>query len=257
MDETDAMRYFNREDYKHALEIYLELLEAAQQENNKERIAYNANLAGLCLYFMHKHSDAMDYFNIALDNTSGDEELKVRKNIDEVNRYVARIKDDIDELKQRIENERDIVNKGILLSNLGILQFLLGQNNSAERSFKKAERIFRNHGDKVALGAIYSNLAMIYEDMQKLDYLYLALDIFEAEGHLKGQADTYHTLCLYYLHQDRVEEAYYFLKKEIAIVDNLNDPELKERAYGLAADLAMEMGDIEEGMKFTESASGA
>ena len=257
MDETDAMRYFNREDYEHALEIYLELLEAAEQESNKERVAYNANLAGLCLYFMHKHSDAMDYFNIALANTSGEEELKVRKNIDEVNRYVARIKEDIEELQQRIENEENIVNKGILLSNLGILQFLLGQNDVAERSLKKAELIFRNKGDKVALGAIYSNLAMIYEDMQKLDYLYLALDIFEGEGHLKGQADTYHALCLYYLHQDRVEEAYYFLKKELAIVDNLNDPELKNRAYGLAADLAMEVGDIEESMKFTESASGA
>ncbi len=257
MDEEDAMRYFNREDYPHALEIYLQMLEDAEAEGKREKIAYNANLAGLCLYFMRKHKDAIDYFQKALENTEGEDEIKVRKNIGEVERFVSRIEKDIEEINERLNVEEDKMNRGILLSNLGILQHLLGKNEEAEKSFKKAENIFHIIGDKIALGAIYSNLAMIYEDMRKLDYLYLALDIFIEEGHIKGQADTYHALSLYYLHQDRAEEAYYFLKKEIEILKNSNETEAKRRAYELAAELAMEMGNVDEGMKFTELASGA
>ncbi len=257
MDEMDAMKYFNREDYRHALEIYLDMIEEAEANGDERRIAYNANLAGLCLYFMHMHSEAMNYFQKALEHSSGEDAEKIRKNMDEVGRFVERIERDAREIEERLEIEDDETKRGIYLSNLGILKYLLGKNDEAERSFKEALSIFRRKGDKIALGALYSNFAMIYDDMRKLDYLYLALDIFVEEGHLKGQADTYHALALYYLHGENIEEAYYFLKKELEIVDKIGDVEMRRRAYGLAADLAMEMGDIEDGMKFTEKASGA
>jgi len=104
---------------------------------------------------------------------------------------------------------------------------------------------------------MYSNFALIYDDMRKLDYLYLALDIFIEEGHIKGQIDTYHALALYYLHRENLNEAYYFLKKEIELFDKFDDPSIKRRTYELAADLAMDLGLVNEGMRFTELASGA
>ncbi len=255
MDETDAMRYFNREDYRHALEIYLEMLEEAERNGDRERIAYNANLAGLCLYFLHMHSEAREYFNKALENVSSEDEVKVRKNIEEMDRFIERIERDIEEIENRLSEEDDEVNRGILLSNLGILKYLLGKNNEAEDCFKEALSIFRKQGDKIALAAIYTNFAMLYDDLKKLDYLYLALDIFSEEGHVKGQADVYHALALYYLHNEELEESYYFLKKEIELLDKVEDTEMKKRAYELAADVAMELGKVDEGLKFTEKAS--
>ncbi len=257
MDEMDALKYFNREDYVRALEMYLDMLEEAEKNEDKEKIAYNANFAGLCLYFMHRHADALKYFQIALDNTEGEENRKVRGNMDEVERFVERIEKDSREIEERLEIEEDERNKGILLSNLGILKFFLGKDDEAERSFKGAERIFKKLGDKIALGAIYTNFTMLYNDMRKLNYAYLALDIFIEEGHIKGQIDSYHTLAMYYLHQDELEEAFYFIKKELELVDQINDRELKKRVYELAADLSMEMGNVDEGMKFTERASEA
>ena len=96
---------------------------------------------------------------------------------------------------------------------------------------------------------------MLYDDMRQLDYLYRALDLFEKEGHIKGQIDVLHSLALYYLEDDYVEEALYFLKKELSMIDSIEDSEVKRRAYELAADIAMERGDTEEAMKYTEMAS--
>ncbi len=248
----DALKYFNRENYRRALELFLEELENA---NTKEEKAYNANLAGLCLYFLHFPNEALRYFDIALENSTGEDSEKVKSNIDEVNRFVERIKGDIEEIKNRLENEVDKKNKGILLSNLGILHYFIGLRDDAEENFEEAENIFRILRDNIALGAVYSNKAMLYDDMRQLDYLYKALDLFEKEGHLKGQADILHSLAMYYLEDDYIDEAQYFLKKELTILDMIDDIELKRRAYELAGDLAMEKGDVEEAMKYTELSS--
>ncbi len=248
----DALKYFQRENYRRALELFLEDLERA---TSKEEIAYNANLVGLCLYFLHYPKESLQYFQMALDNTEGEENEKVQNNIDEVNRFMKRIEEDIEEIKDKLEVEDDKRMRGILLSNLGILHYFIGKREIAEENFKEAEKIFRNLKDKIALGAIYSNLAMLYDDMRQLDYLYRALDIFEKEGHIKGQVDVLHSLALYYLEDDYIDEAHYFLKKELSILKNIDDVELKRRAYELAADIAMEKGETEEAMRYTEMAS--
>ena len=255
MDEQTALKYFGRENYRRALEGFLELLEEARKEGDKEKIAHTSNFAALCLYFLHQPEDALDYFEIALKHTEGADKMKVQANIDEVNRFVERIKKDIEEIENRLENETDTKNKGILLSNLGLLHYLIGHSAEAEKNLKAAEKIFRNMNNSIALGAIYTNLALLYDDMRQLDYLHRALDIFEEEGHIKGQIDTLHALALYYLFEDSFEEAYYFVKKELALLDHIDNNEIKKRAYELAADLCMELGKVDEGMKFTEMAS--
>ena len=249
---NDALKYFNRENYRRALELFLENLENATTDDER---AYNANLAGLCLYFLHYPDEALNYFNIALENSQGEENEKVQNNINEVNRFVERIKEDIENIKSKLEGEDDKRKRGILLSNLGLLHYFIGMRDEAEKNYDEAEKIFKILRDNIALGAVYSNRAMLYDDMRQLDYLYRALDIFEKEGHLKGQVDTLHSLALYYLDDDYIEEAYYFLNKELKILENVDDKELKRRAYELAGDIAMEMGNVEEAMKYTERAS--
>ncbi len=247
-----ALKYFNRENYRRALELFLEELENSQ---TKEDIAFNANLVGLCLYFLHYPKESLKYFEIALEHTEGYENDKVQGNIDEVNRYIERITQDIEEIKERLEEEDDREKKGILLSNLGLLYYLIGKREDAEENFVEAEKIFRNSNNKIALAALYTNFAMLYEDLRQLDYLYRALDIFQKEGHIKGAVDTLHALALYYLEDDYLEEAYYFIEKELELVEKLEDVEIKRRAYELAADVAMELGKIQEGMKYTEMAA--
>jgi len=247
-----ALKYFNRENYRKALELFLEELENSQ---SREEVAYNANLAALCLYFLHMPDESLRYFEIALENTEGTERDKVIGNIEEVKRFVERIKRDIEELEEKIDSEEDREKKGILLSNLGLLYYLIGKREEAEDNFKKAEKIFKGYNNKIALAALYSNFAMLYEDMRQLDYLYRALDIFEKEGHIKGQVDTLHALAMYYLEDDYVEEAYYFLRKELELVDKIDDNEMKRKVYELAADLAMELGKVEDSLKYTELAS--
>ncbi len=255
MDEMDAMKYFNRKDYRNALAIYLSMLQDAEKEGDREKIAYTSNLAGLCYYFLHSHSEAREYFNKALEHTEGEEHQKVQKNIDEMERYIKSVKEDIEKISSLLEEENDETRKGILYSNLGILKYFMGSTEEAEEAFTKAEKIFKKSGNRIALGAIYSNFALIYDDLRALDYLYRALDIFTEEGHLKGQADVYHSLSLHYLYQDNLEESYYFLKKELEIVDKIDDREIKRRCYELAADITMDMGKVNESMHFTELAS--
>ncbi len=255
MSEEEGISYFNREDYRHALEIFLENLEEAVNSGDRARIAYNANLAGMCLHFLHNHNEALKYFEMALSNTEGIDNDKVQTNIDEVKRFVERMNRDLEELNERIEAEEDKEKKGILLSNRGLVQYLLGNNELAEQDFRMAERIFRDLNEPIALGAIFSNYALLYDDMRKLDYTYLALDIFVQEGHIKGQVDAYHTLALYYLHQNELNEALYFLKKEMELADDIEDVELKRRMYELAADISMDLGNMEDAMKYTEQAS--
>jgi len=248
----DALKYFQRENYRRALELFLEDLENSTTE---QEIAYNANLVGLCLYFLHYPRESLKYFQMALDNTEGEENEKVQNNIEEVHRFMERVEGDIEEIKEKLELEEDKRRRGILLSNLGILHYFIGKRDLAEENFKEAEKIFKTLNDNIALGAIYSNFAMLYDDMRQLDYLYRALDLFEKEGHIKGQIDVLHSLALYYLEDDYVEEALYFLKKELSMIDSIEDSEVKRRAYELAADIAMERGDTEEAMKYTEMAS--
>jgi len=254
--ENEALRYFGQENYSKALEIFLDNLEEAKKNGDFERIAYNANLAGLCLYFLHRPKESFEYFETAIEHSSGEDREKVRKNIEEVERYIGKIEGEIEELKSMLEGETDRRKRGIILSNLGILYYLLGQDSLSEESFMEAERIFRDDKDKVALGAIYSNFALIYDGMKKLDYLYRALDIFINEGHIKGQVDTYHSLAMHYLHDEEYEESYYFLKKEIELLDRIDDGEMKRKVYELAADVAMEIGKTDEALRFTELASG-
>jgi len=249
----DAFKYFQRENYRRALELFIEELENA---TTREEIAYNANLVGLCLYFLHYPKESLEYFQIALDNTEGEENEKVQSNVDEVHRFIKRVEEDIEEIKSRLELEDDKKKRGILLSNLGILHYFIGKREFAEENFKEAEKIFKTLKDNIALGAIYSNFAMLYDDMRQLDYLYRALDLFEKEGHIKGQVDVLHSLALYYLEDDYVSEANYFLQKELSLIDRVEDPQVKRRAYELAADVAMELGNTEEAMKYTEMASG-
>jgi len=248
----DALKYFERENYRRALELFLEELENA---TTQEEIAYNANLVGLCLYFLHYPTESLKYFQMALDNTEGDENEKVQNNIDEVHRFIERVENDIEEIKGKLELEDDKRKRGILLSNLGILHYFLGKREMAEENFKEAEKIFRTLKDNIALGAIYSNFAMLYDDMRQLDYLYKALDLFEKEGHIKGQVDVLHSLALYYLEDDYINEASYFLEKELSLIDKIEEPQIRRRAYELAADVAMEMGKTEEAMRYTELAS--
>ncbi len=255
MDENDALKYFSRENYKKALEIFLDMLEEAEDMKDKERISYNANFAGLCLYFLHMPYKSLDYFDIALENTEGEENEKVQKNIDEVNKFIKRINEDIEKVEAWLEKEDDEKNKGILVSNLGILKYLIGKNDESEELFKRAEKIFLRMNDKIALGATYSNFAMLYDDIRKLDYLYKALDIFVKEGHIKGQVDTLHSLSLFYLNENNLEEGYFFIKKELELIDKIEDRNLRRREYEFAADIAMELGKIDDGMKFTEKAS--
>ncbi len=253
--ESEGLKYFGQENYARALEIFIENIEDARQKGELERIAYNANLAGLCLYFLHRPRESFVYFDMAMENTEGEEREKVRKNAEEVERFIEKIEGEIEELNSMLECERDRKKRGIILSNLGILHYLLGQNSLAEDEFQQAEKIFRDDRDKIALGAIYTNLAMLYDDMRKLDYLYRALDIFIEEGHIKGQVDAYHSLALHYLHNEEYEEAYYFLKKEVEIVDKIDDRNLRRRAYEMAADVAMEIGKVDDALRFTELAS--
>ena len=254
--ENEALRYFGQENYARALEIFLDNLEEAKKDGNFERVAYNANLAGLCLYFLHRPRESFKYFEIAMENTEGEERKKVRRNVEEVERFLEKIEGEIEELKHMLEEESDRRKRGIIISNLGILYYLLGQNSIAEEKFVEAEKIFKDDKDKIALGAIYSNFALIYEDMRKLDYLYRALDIFINEGHIKGQVDSYHSLAMHYLHNEEYEESYYFLQKEIDLFDEIDNDEIKRRTYELAADIAMELGKTDEALKFTELASG-
>lgn len=249
MMREEALKYFNRENYRKALEIFLDELE---NSTSKEEIAFNANLAGLCLYFLHYPQESLKYFQLALDNAERDRE-KVQENIDEVKRFIDRISKDIEEIKEKIEEE-DMEKKGILYNNLGLLYYLIGKRDEAEENFKEAEKIFRRFNNKIALGALYTNFAMLYDDMRQLDYLYKALDIFEKEGHIKGQIDTLHALAMYYLEDDYLEEAYYFLRKEISLIEKIDDVELKRKVYQLTADIAMELGKIEESLKYTENA---
>ena len=246
----EALKYFGRENYRKALEIFLEELE---NSTTKEEIAFNANLAGLCLYFLHYPQESLKYFQLALDNTEGEDSEKVQGNMDEVKRFIDRITQDIEEIKEKIEEE-NMEKKGILHSNLGLLYYLIGKRDEAEENFKEAEKIFRRFNNKIALGALYTNFAMLYDDMRQLDYLYRALDIFVKEGHIKGQVDTLHAHAMYYLEDDYLEEAYYFLRKETLLIERIEDVELKRKVYELAADVAMELGKIEESLKYTENA---
>ena len=255
MNENEALKYFGRENYKRALEIFLDLLEDAERAKDKERISYNANFVGLCLYFLHMPYKSLDYFDIALQNTEGEDNEKVQKNIDEVKRFIKNTEENIENVENRLEKEEDEKNRGILMSNLGILKYLIGKNDEAEELFKDAERIFTKLNDQIALAAIYGNFAMVYDDIRKLDYLYKALDIFVNEGHIKGQIDTLHSLAQFYLNEDNLEEGYFFIKKEVELLDKIDDANFKRMEYGFAADIAMELGKIEEGMKFTEKAS--
>ncbi len=252
MMRDEALKHFSRENYRRALEIFLDELE---NSTTREEIAFNANFVGLCLYFLHIPEEALQYFQIALDNTEGIDNEKVQDNIDEVHRYMERIRQDIEDIKKHLQNVENNEEKGVLLSNLGLLYYLIGKRDEAYENFKEAEKIFKNKNNKVALGALYSNFALLFEDMRQLDYLYRALDIFENEGHIKGQVDVLHALAMYYLEDDYVEEAYYFLQKEISLLEKVEDPEIRRRGYELAADIAMELGKIEEGMKYTEIAS--
>ncbi len=253
--ENEGLRYFSQENYTRALEIFMENIEDARQKGEPERIAYNANLAGLCLYFLHRPEESFSYFDMAMENTTDEEREKIRRNMEEVERFIEKISNEIEELMSMLEAEQDRKKRGVILSNLGILHYLLGKNSEAEKEFQEAEKIFRDDRDKIALGAIYTNLAMLYNDMRKLDYLYRALDIFIEEGHIKGQIDTYHSLALYYLHGEEYEESYYFLKKEVELVSKIADADLRRRAYEMAADVAMEIGKVDEALRFTELAS--
>ncbi len=252
MMREEALKYFNRENYRRALEILLDELESS---TTREEVAFNANLAALCLYFLHYPRESLKYFNIALENTDGEDSEKIQGNIDEVHRFMERITQDIEELKEKIKQEEDRERKGVLLSNLGLLYYLMGEREQAEEQFEEAEKIFRGFNNRIALAALYSNFAMLYEDMRQLDYLYRALDIFEQEGHIKGQIDTLHALAMYYLEDDYLEEAYYFIKKELELVEKIEDANIKRKAYELAADIAMELGKVEEGLKYTELAA--
>ncbi len=249
---SDALKYFNRENYRRALELFLEDIENA---SSREEVAYNANLAGLCLYFLHSPDEALKYFNMALENTEGEDRAKVQENIDEVKRFVDRVKKDIESIEERLEEEIEDKNRGILLSNLGLLHYFLGNKDDAEEAFQRAEVIFKKMNDNVALGALYSNFAMLYDDMRKLNYLYRALDIFEKEGHMRGQADTLHSLAMYYLEDDYEDEALFFLRKEEELVDALNDGEMRRRLYELMAEIEMGRGNVKEALKYTERAS--
>ncbi len=249
----DGLKYFNRENYRRALEIFLDELE---KSTRSEDVAYNANLAGLCLYFLHYPRESLKYFQMALDNTQGDDNARVQENMDEVRRFIERVEKDIEEIKSRIEIEDDKRNMGILLSNLGLLQYFLGMREDAESSFSEAEKIFRDMKDQIALGALYTNFAMLYDDMRKLDYLYKALSIFEDQGHIRGQVDTLHSLALYYLEDDYEDEAMFFLKKELELIEKIDDREMKRRLYELMAEVEMDKGNVEEAMRYTEKASG-
>ncbi len=248
----DALKYFNRENYRRALELFLDELE---NSTNREEIAYNANLAGLCLYFLHYPRESLKYFQVALDNTEGIENQKVQENVDEVKRFIERVQNDIEELESKLEVEEDKKQRGIILSNLGLLHYFLGMREEAEKNFGEAERIFRNLRDNVALGAVYSNFALLYDDMRQLDYLYRALDLFEKEGHIKAQVETLYHLAMYYLEDDYVDEALHFIKKALSMLEKGGDYELKKKIYEVAADIYMEKGDVEKALKFTESAS--
>ncbi len=256
----EGIERFNRQDYAGAVECFIEEMKEALERGDYHEASTYANLIGLSLYFEHYPREALEYFQMAVDYSkeAGTSFDTIWKNMERTRALVEDIEKEISRKKALLEEmEEDTPDRGVLLSNLGVLYYLLGERDTAERYYIMAEEIFRKCGDPLALAAIYNNMGQLYDDMRVLDYHYRALDILEREGHLRGQIDTYYSLAQYYWKSGEWDEAYHFLSKAIDIIDRMERS--GENAHSryvellrTAADLALRAGKTDEALSLTE-----
>ena len=259
MSEDEGIERFNRQDYAGAVECFMEEMKEALERGDYHAASTYANLIGLSLYFEHYPREALQYFQMAVDYSkeAGASFDTIWKNMERTRELVEDIEREISRKRELLgEMEDNLPERGILMSNLGILHYLLGERETAERFYEMALEVFRRCGDSLALAAIYNNMGQLYDDMRCLDYHYRALDILEEEGHLKGQIDTYYTLAQYYWKSGEWDEAYHFLSKAVDIIDRMErmgeDTSSYVEVLRTAADIALRAGRTDEALALTE-----
>jgi len=249
-----------RQNFTHAMQRISEGLEIAESD---EDFAALYAVRGMANYFQHMPTMALEDLRTArsyAEKTANDElRSNIREDVVYLENYINKLKAYISSEEERLEKEKDERERGIILSELGTLYYYMGRRDAAREKFIQALQIFERIGEDLAVAATYVNLGNSTDGIEAIDYFYRALDILEREGHLHGIADVYESLALFYWREEKWEEAYYFLKKEIEVVEEIEKVEGKEeiiRKYGdvyrMAADIATILGREDECLKFME-----
>lgn len=140
------------------------------------------------------------------------------------------------------QQKKDYLFQGTHSSNIGAVHLYKTNNDSAGWYFLQASRFFEAIKDSLRLGQVYSNLAIVFDNLeqyeQSLHYNKLALNIAKASGDELGVGYAMVNMGAVYKKQQKLDSARYYFEKALPIAQQNKDINLEK-------DVTIDLGFIE------------
>ena len=209
--------YFNKEDYKNAIDKYFSSLKLAEANNNNSSAADASNNIGSVYYNTDNFTNALPYYNKAL-------------------KYY------------QLEGNQE--RQGTVYNNLALVYYELDSMDKAISYYNNALAIKKKFNQKRDVGAILHNLGLVYMHTQNFNSaiknLMEARDIFMELNNMRFVANATNNIGRTYFKFGKYEEALHYFEEGIEEARSVNSSFLLMDNYKYQADCYAKMNKYQE-----------
>jgi tetratricopeptide (TPR) repeat protein len=258
-NEADRMRDLG--DVEESIELYDQVLELAQQDQNRYGEGSTLGSLGTAYRRLGQYDKAIEYHLQALEI---DKEINDRRgqglaysNLGNVylnlEQYDKAIEYHLQALKiaEEVNDQQGLANA---YGNLGIDYTALGQYDKAIEYHLQHLQIAEQIGDRHGEGGAYGDLGNVYLNLKQYDkaieHYHKRLRIAQEIGYRHGQGVTYNNLGNIYLSLEQHDKAIEFYDMSLQIAVEVNDRKGKSVAYGNLGDVYSSLGRHERAIEF-------
>ena len=258
---------FNAGQYEQAIPLFLEYLDLQGKikDEDRETITSVYNRIGLCYYKLDKYSEAIDWFQKALDmqREMGDLEsvattlnniglnYKMRGNNDKAIEYY--------EQTIRIDEELGKGNEiAKTLNNIGMVYRVWGKYDKAIEYFERSLGLRKNLDDQPGVSKSLNSMGLVYTDWKKYDQAIQnfreSLKIEESLNNQSEIAIRLNNLGRVFFYKNEYDTALLYFGRTLEIQDRIKDLDQIALAYNNIGKVYLAQDQFEDAARYLSSA---
>jgi signal transduction histidine kinase len=221
-----ANYYFDKEQYKEALDYFHQLLAIYKQTGDSIKKAGCHNLIGRAYFNLGIYDEAIRAYHNAMRLAMNHNDTlliaKCNQNIGVLYAEMNKPQEAMSYYKKALDLHRVLKNRedeAGVLQNIGIISFNDKNHKDALGYYLSALKIYNELKDSLSMALMYVNLGNLYEDQndfrRSLDYYNRALNVFLKEDYKYGIAFTYLSLGSVFKKTGEYERSLEFLQRSL------------------------------------------
>jgi transcriptional regulator with PAS, ATPase and Fis domain len=229
--------FYNK--YSEALEKLFNAQKIAIENGEHDHLSDIYNSIGRCYGLINNQEKSLEYLNKALDIDP--DEINILSNIGVTLLRMQKPTEALEYFNRAIEksniDERNQFDNTMIYLNIGNTYFILEDYTLAEENYKKAIPLAEESSQRHTLALLYFSLAEVIIQSKNFDYaielLNEALKIYEEIDSREGLKKVYERLAFLYKDLDNHEKSFYFLWKYSEEMKHFYDRAMNDKIEAL------------------------